>query len=57
VNTVLLRPEGDITALRVIAHIEAGDQVIFEGDMMGEPWWPASQDTVYALLRRNETGT
>lgn len=49
---VLLRPEGDITALRVLAHVEAGDQVIFAGDMTKEPWWPAAKDTVLEMLRR-----
>lgn len=54
---VILRPEGDITPLRVLAHIEAGDQVIFEGSLEAEPWWPALGDMVMDLLesRAGET--
>lgn len=49
-SVVILRPEGDITPLRVLAHIEAGDQVIFEGSLVAEPWWPALGDRVLELL-------
>jgi hypothetical protein len=52
---VILAPEGDITCLRVMAHIEAGDQVVFDGDLTAEPWWPACRDQVLRMLHDQET--
>ena len=50
-QVVHLAPEGDVTALRVVAHVEAGHQVVFAGDMTAEPWWPAAGPEVLRLLR------
>jgi hypothetical protein len=47
---VVLAPEGDVTPLRFMAHMEAGDQVIYEGDLTAEHWWPAVEPRVHAVL-------
>lgn len=51
---VHLAPEGGLSALRLVAHMEAGHQVLYEGDLTAEPWWPATEATVLGLLRRRE---
>jgi hypothetical protein len=51
---VHLAPEGSVAALRLVAHVEAGHQVVYHGDMTAEAWWPATQGTVMDLLKRRE---
>lgn len=51
---VHLAPEGGLSALRLVAHMEAGHQVVYDGDLTAEAWWPAAQPTVMALLKRRE---
>lgn len=53
-EVVHLAPEGGLSALRLVAHMEAGHQVVYEGDLTAEPWWPATEPAVLGLLRRRE---
>lgn len=54
---VLIRPEGDdLTPLRILAHIENGDQVIYDGALTHEPWWDDWKDEIYQALREREVG-
>jgi hypothetical protein len=53
---VELADEGpEVTPLRVWAHVEAGDQVLYHGTMTDEPWWPTIEWPVRQALRDQES--
>lgn len=47
--TYISRDDEPFAALRLIAHLEAGDDVLYDEEFTSAPWWPQVESAVMAI--------